>query len=183
MAFDQKSNQLIKQLLHGDRHAVTSFIDSYGQFIYHVCYKILLSKPEAEEASQDTIMKVINAISNFDQNASFKAWCYTIAYRTALDYNRKRKYHLDLNESVALVHENRADDQIQEKETKRSISELLNHLDEDSRSIVSLYYLEEKSIKEVVDITGMTESNIKIKLFRSRKEMAKHVNRYFELTR
>jgi DNA-directed RNA polymerase specialized sigma24 family protein len=56
----------------------------------------------------------------------------------------------------------------------------LSHLDEEARTIVSLFYLEEKNIKELMEITGLSESNIKIKLFRARKELSLHANKYFE---
>ena len=79
-----------------------------------------------------------------------------------------------------MAYEHTSDQHIQESETKVAIQSLLSHLDDESKMIVSLYYLEEKNIKEVVEITGLTESNIKIKLFRARKELARYAPKYFE---
>lgn len=175
--FDDK---LVHLLLSGDRKTISTFVDTYGQFIYNVCYKILLHNQLAEEATQDSIMKVLKSIENFDTKSSFKAWCYTIAYRTAIDTKRKLRSHVDLDTSPEPVYDRKADFNIAELETKEGINSLLRHLDEESRLIVSLFYLEEKSIKEVLDITGLTESNVKIKLFRARKELAKHASKYFD---
>lgn len=179
MNFDFDDN-LVRLLLAGDRKTISSFVDTYGQFIYNVCYKILLHNQLAEEATQDSIMKVLKSVDNFDLKSSFKAWCYTIAYRTAIDTKRKLKSHVDLSTSPEPVYDKKADYNINEHETKEGINSLLKHLDEESRVIVSLFYLEERSIKEVLDITGLTESNVKIKLFRARKELAKHANKYFD---
>jgi RNA polymerase sigma-70 factor (ECF subfamily) len=175
-----KEKKLVISLIQGDRLALKEFIDNYGQFMYHVSYKILLSTMEAEEAAQDSVMKVLKSISKFDIKSSLKAWCYTIAYRTAIDYKRKMKPYQDISTSYDLAHPDEADDKIKEEELKSGVDDLLSHLDEESRLIVSLFYLEEKNLKEVVDLTGLTESNVKIKLFRARKEMANHVEKYFE---
>jgi RNA polymerase sigma factor (sigma-70 family) len=83
---------------------IHTFIESYGQFMYNVCYKILLNTSEAEEASQDAIMKALKAIESYDIRSSFKAWCYTIAYRTAIDYRRKIKYTSDISTSIDIAH-------------------------------------------------------------------------------
>ncbi|MBK6499311.1 MAG: sigma-70 region 4 domain-containing protein [Saprospiraceae bacterium] len=74
-----------------------------------------------------------------------------------------------------------SDHNIQKAETKTGIDSLLSHLDDESRVIFSLYYLEEKNIKEGVEITGLTESNIKIKLFRARKELLPFATKYSDL--
>ncbi|MFN8339340.1 MAG: sigma-70 family RNA polymerase sigma factor [Saprospiraceae bacterium] len=171
----------ISKMLLGDRKAILYFVDTYGQFMYHVCYKILLSIPDAEEATQDATMKAINGIEKFDQSASLKAWCYTIAYRTAIDYKRKMQYPLPLDHTNDMAIGISAEQNIITKETKSSIDTLLSHLDEESRMIVDLYYLEEQNIKEVAFITGLTESNIKIKLFRARKTLAQYADKYSEL--
>jgi RNA polymerase sigma factor (sigma-70 family) len=170
----------IPRLIKGDRKTIHFFVDTYGSFMYNVCYKILLSTVEAEEAAQDAVMKAVNAINSYDPKSSIKAWCYTIAYRTAIDYKRRVKYSVSLEHSNEVAYDGASDQQIHQDETKTAIQSLLSHLDEESKMIISLYYLEEKNIKEVIAITGLTESNIKIKLFRARKELARYAPKYFE---
>jgi len=173
-------NTWVSLLLKGDRKAIYDFTENYGQFMFNVCYKVLLNMAEAEEATQDALLKVLNALHSYDTRSSFKAWCYTIAFRTAIDYKRKIKYTLDLNNGIEMVHPDKADDKLNTNETKQNILSLLAHLDPESRSIISLFYLEEKNIRELMQITGLTESNIKIKLFRARKDLALHAHKYFE---
>ena len=91
MPYIDTNNAWIPHLINGDRKAINYFVDTYGSFMYNVCYKILLANGEAEEATQDAVMKAVKAIATYDQKASIKAWCYTIAYRTAIDYKRKSK--------------------------------------------------------------------------------------------
>ncbi|MFZ1752005.1 MAG: sigma-70 family RNA polymerase sigma factor [Saprospiraceae bacterium] len=170
----------IQRLIQGDRKAISYFVDTYGGFIYNVTYKILLNSHEAQEATQDSILKVLKGLSNYNQTSPLKAWCYTIAYRTAIDYKRKVKYTADISDQFDLAHDSTADGSLYADETSSTISMLLSHLDEESRMIISLFYLEEKNIKELMEITGLTESNIKIKLYRSRKLLGQHAGKYFE---
>lgn len=181
MSFQQnKEFEIVNRLLSGDQRAISIFVDEYGTFIYHVCNKILSHQDEAQEATQDAIMKILHALSNFDTKGSLKAWCYTIAYRTAIDYKRKIKYTTDIDQATHLHTFQSSDENLHDDETKYNIQALLNHLHDEDKMIVSLYYLEEMNIKEVCKITGLTESNIKIKLYRARKEMALHASKYFD---
>ena len=61
---------------------------------------------------------------------------------------------------------------LQEKERKKVISDALFKLKEDERTILTLFYFEELPIKEIVDIVNLSEENIKVKLYRSRKKLA-----------
>ncbi len=70
---------------------------------------------------------------------------------------------------------------LKKEELEQKIDELLKKLEDEDRQLIQLFYLEEMSIKEVVEITGLTESNVKIKLFRARKYLAEHTSQYFEI--
>lgn len=173
-------DDLAIRLRRGDRKAIPDFVDQYGGFMFNVCHKILLHRAEAEEAAQDALLKALKAIESFDTSSSLKAWCYTIAYRTAIDHQRKMKPTSDIESLHFVASPVKTDDNVTTRETREGIDRLLRHLDEESRTIMGLFYLEEKNIKEIMDITGLTESNIKIKLFRARKELSLHAPKYFE---
>ncbi len=172
MANQETELNQVKLLLIGDRKTISIFTDTYGQFMYNVCYKILQSTPDAEEATQDSVLKVLKNLHSFDIKSSLKAWCYTIAYRTAIDYKRRTRSTVELKDDSYFVSDKQADVIVEEDDRKKNVSKMIQSLDEESRTIVTIFYLEERNIKEVMKITGLTESNIKIKLFRARKHMA-----------
>jgi RNA polymerase sigma factor (sigma-70 family) len=161
---------LASKLLIRDNHAIKLLLTDYGSFVYTVVNKVLSNSSDTEEATQDIFMKVINSISSYNTDFSFKSWLYSIAYRTAIDYLRKRKMTQSFDPIIHLVESSDlADKAITSAETKKQIDHLLSHLDVESRMIVTLFYLEEKNLKEVCLITGLQESNVKTKLFRARK--------------
>ena len=170
--------ELAIELKKGNTAVVSELLRHYGSFVYTIINRILLNAAESEEAVQDVFLKVIKNIQTFDSTASFKAWIYAIAYRTAIDYTRKRKKGQQTLDGLAVDAQVYADSALNEKDQKQVIVSLLTHLDAESRNIVTLYYLEEQNIKEISLLTKMSESNIKTKLFRARKELANHVHKY-----
>lgn len=173
-------SEIIAGLLKGDSRMTTKFVEGYSGYIYNVCNKILRSWQESEEATQDACIKVINKIQDYNTTSPFKAWIFTIAYRTAIDYKRKQKKFADPEILQNQAGHMDSGSNYEADENKKKIASLLSHLDEEDAALVQLYYLNELSVKEIVEATGLTESNIKIKLFRARREMAKHIDKYFD---
>jgi len=130
---------------------------------------------DAEEAAQDSLLKVVQKIHDYNGTSQFKTWIHTISYRTAIDYYRKKRHYESIEDRFDLEGGLRADDHVQQDELNKKIEYLLSLLDEDDERLLKLYYLEEMSIKELVGLLGLSESNIKVRLHRSRKWIASQV--------
>lgn len=152
---------------------IRDLIQEYGDLVLTLCMRIICDPRLAEEAVQDTFVKAYRNLKTFRSEASMKTWIYRIAYNTAIDYSRKRKRLIPMEDLP--VHTDQTMDvqtTMEQQEQNTFIHAAIDSLPVDLRSLISLYYLEEKSIKEVCTIAGMTESNVKIKLFRARKQLA-----------
>jgi RNA polymerase sigma-70 factor (ECF subfamily) len=132
-------------------------------------------KEEAEEVAQDTFIKAYESLSSFRGDSKFSSWLYSIAYRKALDALRKNKKN-----NIELIEEITEDDTssienaltyIEEKERKEVIQRCIKELPEQEAVIITFFYFEELSIKEISKITELSEDNVKVKLFRSRKKL------------
>ena len=146
--------------------------------VYGLCLKILKQPSLAEEAAQDVFVKAYQKLASFKAHSTFKTWIYQITYRTAIDYFRKQKdiwAALPEDREHSAWIEPSADPQqiIERRESNEEMMLALQRLPAEQAVILQLYYLEEKNIKEVVQITGLTESNVKIKLYRARKALRK----------
>jgi RNA polymerase sigma factor (sigma-70 family) len=179
--FLSREKKLIKRLQSCDHSAYQELVDQYGRYIYSICMNILKKPEEAEEAMQDVFMKVINNISTYNHQSGFKTWLYTIAFRTAIDLKRKRKYHDDISNYYDIQSNQSSADGIYESEKKMLVAKLLKQLDPESERIVKMFYLEELCIKEVAEIMGLQENNIKIKLHRARKKLLESYQNHQEL--
>ena len=176
--------QLIQNCLKGDQSALSQLISQYQNQMYSVCLSILKKPDEAQEATQDTFIKMYNALNKFNPDSKFSSWLYKIAYRTSLDYLRKRKKTVDIEE-VAFSMENNElnnEDVLINDELSKQLLNAINLLNPEEAGIIRMFHLEEMSVKELADITGMSISNVKVKLFRGRKKLAEIIKtRYSEL--
>ena len=145
--------------------------------IFTLALRMLKSREEAEEAAQDTFLKVFKSIRKFNGKAKFSTWTYKIAYNTCLDRIKVQKKRIvtsvDLddipeiqNESIGNVLEN-----MEREEHRLTIKRCIELLPGDDGFILTLAYFEDHSVREIADIMNITESNVKVKLFRSRKRL------------
>jgi RNA polymerase sigma-70 factor (ECF subfamily) len=166
----------IEKVLNGDINSYSLLIEKYQNMIYTLAYRLLNDRHNAEELAQDTFMKAFNNLSQFKRESKFSSWLYTICYRTGLNRIKKTKTGLR-SEELQDFHYNinyDGDDSLQlmtKKERHTNVNNSLSILSPEDKYIIQLFYYEEMSIKEIVDIVGLTETNIKSRLFRSRKAL------------
>lgn len=126
--------------------------------------------------AQDTFIKAYQKIDTYDGKSKFSTWLYSITYNACISELRKRRIYF------ASLEDQRFSDQDEMKmhdyysETKKEDQEkylnmALEKLPEDDQVLVTLYYYENQSMDEISMITGLTVSNIKVKIHRARKKM------------
>lgn len=167
-------DQLIQSILEGQQQAFRQLVDKYQNQMFSVCLSILKTKDEAQEATQDTFIKIYNSLNSYNAESKFSSWAYKIAYRTSLDYIRKRKKTTALEDvDYALMGTvPSSDEHIVKSELNMQLLNAMKGLNDDEAGILRMFYLEEMTIKELEVITGLSKSNIKVKLFRGRKRLA-----------
>ncbi len=167
---------LIENVLKGDTKSFGVLVARYKDYIFTVVYRMLKVREDAEEVTQDAFLKAFEALPTFRGEAKFSTWIYRIAYRKALDKLKinKRNQHLELIEDQTegeIVDIENALKYIIDEERKQIIQNCILQLGEVEAAIITMYYFDELSVKEIVDITALTEDNIKVKLYRSRKRL------------
>lgn len=169
---------IVQGIIDHDPTVINEFVDQYGNYIYALVYNVCGNKNDTEEATQDVMMKVIHNIRKFDFSSSLKTWMYTIAKRTAIDYKRRVKFSLDIEEANTLSSDVQTSDVLHKNEQKHIVDDLLSELDEEERSLIEMYYLNELTTAEIADILQLSVSNIKVKLYRIRKKMTNNIDKY-----
>ena len=167
---------LIQKTLEGDTRSFGLLVEKYQAYVYTISLRMLKVKEEAEEVAQDTFIKAYASLPGFRGDSKFSSWLYSIAYRKALDRLRKNKRSQtsELFEEItegdtALVES--ALDMLESKERRQKIKECIMQLPKTEAVLITLYYFEEQSVKEIAQIVDLSEENIKVKLFRSRKKL------------
>ncbi|MCL7754662.1 sigma-70 family RNA polymerase sigma factor [Polaribacter sp. Z022] len=173
---NQNNQHYITKVINGDTNAFAYLVDEYKNMVYSLAYKMTKNKEEAEEISQDTFIKAFKNLSKFKGDSKFSTWLYRIAYHTSLDAikkNKKNNSNVEINEftfnqiqSVENILEG-----IERKERSIILSDCLDKLPEEERSIIWMFYYDELSLKEITEITDFSEANLKVKLHRARKKL------------
>ncbi len=168
--------QFISGIMLKDEKVFEMFVNQYKDYVFTICHNIIKDHAKAEEAAQDTFMKVFKSIQQFNQESKLSSWIYKIAYRTSLDYIKKRKhYSVDTSEYTHLTDKRSIDKEFHHKELTNMIKQLITELDPLDAAVLNLFYFEQKSMNEIQGITDLTVTNIKTKLFRSRKWLRKEI--------
>ncbi len=173
--------QLIKAVLNGNQPAFQRLVERYQHFVFTIALRILKTREEAEEAAQDVFIKVYKTLGNFEKKSKFSTWLYTVTYRTAIDIARKKQLltdSIDDDQSFLQVEDTERTpvQELQQSDLQQQLQAAIQKLKPDDAALITLYYLNEKSVREIADITGLTETNIKTKLHRTREMLREYLN-------
>jgi len=168
----QTEAELIKRILDGEWRNFAVLVDKYEAKVYSYVFYLMDNSEDTEEIVQDTFVKAYRSLHQFRGDASFVTWLTRIAHFGCLS-----RFRLKTPKKVAIEHasmkieEPEAGRNLDRKDRKEILTKALARLKPDERSVVTLFYYNECSLKEITEITGLTQSNVKILLHRSRKKL------------
>ena len=167
----------INRVKEGDREAFSWVVDHYRDMVYTICLRMLSVEADAQDAAQEVFVKAYRAISSFQEKSKFSTWIYRIAYNHCISVIRKKVRMIDLVDEVPDEEVNEGDvsgmEVLSREERRRYLQMAIEALPETDAVVVTLFYFDELSLEEIAEVTGLTSSNIRIKLHRSRKKMYK----------
>ena len=166
----------IQKVLKGDSSAFGYFVDTYQDMAMTIAYRVCGNMQDSEDIVQDAFVKAFHNLHAFKSDSKFSTWFYSIVYNTAVtEYRRSAQYVQYVDYEQPEISDMYSDfdtmSMIEDEERRTMINKALDMLPKDESLILSLFYLEDNSIKDIIQITGLTESNIKVKLHRARKRM------------
>jgi RNA polymerase sigma-70 factor (ECF subfamily) len=178
-------NQFIDEVIAGNTQAFAELVDRHKDLVFTLALNITKNRQDAEEIAQDTFVNAYRKLSGFRKESEFRTWLYRIAYNQAISFMRKKKVKLyDLNEEITgEIPEGEVEEGIaglDENEQKKVVDKILGLLPEPDRALVTLFYLENHSVSEISEVTGLGESNVKVRLHRARKRIYSELQQILE---
>jgi len=166
----------IKRILDGETYLFSLFLERYSRSIHALIVRIIPSKEDAEELTQDTFLKAFRKLDTFKGDCSFSTWLFRIAYNTAVSATRKKKIIFPFIDETMLenVSEELMDTVFEEDDNEyrlKRLEEAITVLNVEEKTLITLYYTDGKSIAEIAGLLEQTTDNVKIKLFRVRKKI------------
>lgn len=167
---------IISQIRKGDVSAFSVLIDRHRPMVFTLAFQLLKNREDAEEVAQDAFFKAYRNLNAFEERSSFATWIYRIAYNQAISKLRSRKEEMmridegsKAGEKFAFNSETL--DGLEAGDRQRYLTAALNGIKSDEAAMLTLFYFKELSIEEIAEVTGLSKSNVKVKLHRGRKSL------------
>ncbi len=170
---------IIHQVRAGDQAAFAELVTRYQEVVYRLCLRMLRDGGDAEDAAQETFLRVYLQLDSYDTSRSFKTWLMSIASHYCIDRLRRKRVTLlslddeplvqvlglrclaPLPEEVAL-----------DNEQAGNIQGALTKLPVTTRQMVTLRYWGECTCEEIAEVTGFSVNAVKSRLHRARAALA-----------
>ena len=165
--------EIVRRIKEGDTEGFAMLVDRHGSQVFSLILRIVGSREDAEELTQDVFMKVFDSLENYRGESAFSTWLYKVAYNRAVSGTRKKKHELPVADET-IFRETDAHDDIYDMDREKKFEQIehaLAKLPARERTLMEMYYYQDKNVEELAYITGMSTSNVKVKLFRIRRKI------------
>lgn len=189
-------NNLVDLAVGGDGQALEALLTGVQDFVFNLSLRMLGTVPDAEDAAQEVMIRIMTNLSSFEKKSSFKTWVYRLTINYLLNYKKSMFSHQTLDFEFygndikyAAVDEIEVllDDmtrKVMEEELKMSCTNvMLQCLDPESRCIFVLGTMFKVDSRTAGEVLGMSPENYRQKLSRIRKKVGGFLDEHCGLTK
>lgn len=178
---DQETiKRLIDLITGGDQTSFRELVEAHQSFVYATAFRIMCDQYDTEDIVQETFIRVWKNLHRFNNEMQFSTWLYKIAVNLCYDKIKSNKRHrnrisFDLEKSIILNQPSLENTEtwIINREYADIIRYLCNGLTPKQKLVFTLIELEERSVEEISEITGLTRQKIKSNLYCARQNIRK----------
>jgi RNA polymerase sigma-70 factor (ECF subfamily) len=181
-AMERSEVELIAAVLKGDTESFEPLVRKYLPRVFATARRYARRESEVEDIVQEVWLKVFQKLSSFRGDAPFEHWLMRVTVRTCYDFLRAHRRNretafseLSEPEENWLEHFAQQPDYASENAAaaRQLVERVLSQLSPPARLIITLLEIEDRSVKEIAELTGWSVSLVKVRAFRARAEMKK----------
>ena len=181
---ERSEAELIAAVLKGDRASFEPLVQKYSPRVFATARRYARRESEVEDIAQEVWLKAFSKLSSFRGEAPFEHWLMRMTVRTCYDFLRGHQRNRESSFSELSEPENdwlerfvaapeTADESADA--AKLLIARVLEKLSPPARLVITLLEIEDRSVKEIAELTGWSVPLVKVRAFRARGEMRKIV--------
>jgi RNA polymerase sigma-70 factor (ECF subfamily) len=167
--------EIIDSVRKGNSSDYSILVDRYKNKAFSMLKRMLKNEFDAEEILQDCFLKAYKSLNNFKGEAKFSTWFYRIVYNSALTKLSSQKRRTETEMTSVEDHINLESEynsnEIEKMDVNHLIHKTISKLPERYSAIITMFYLNEMTIDEISEVMGISISNVKVMLFRSRNAL------------
>jgi RNA polymerase sigma-70 factor (ECF subfamily) len=167
----ERDADIVLRIEAGDlTEAFDLIMQRYESKVYRLCFAFMRNRAQAQDAAQESLVRLWRALPNYDGRAALSTWMYAIARNWCLTCLSSKHRTVSLSDSYvqAEVDALTAPDVQDALDQGHAIRQLVQELPEMTRRIVTLFYFEEQSVAQVSELIGLAQGTVKTHLFRAR---------------
>lgn len=154
-----------------DKERFCSLVREHEKSMYAFAMSILKNSDDVADCLQEAILKAYTKLDSLKAEGKFKSWVMTIVHNCAIEIIRTKQNVIDISECEDMS-SNDAD-----VSKKITVRDALDKLENPYRCVIFLFYYEQMPIKQIAKTTGTTEENVRTRLVRGRKMLAKTLDK------
>jgi RNA polymerase sigma-70 factor (ECF subfamily) len=185
---------LLRRLRDRDERAFRELITEHRDRVFNITYRMLGNRAEAEDVAQEVFIAVFKTIDSFREESKFSTWLYRVTVNHCKNRIKylARRHDRDRDELDETKHESsgavngtpvrhaQPDRALASAQMEKLLQEAIANLDEDHRAVVILRDVEDLTIEEICEITGLPDGTVKSRLHRARLVLRKKMQRHVE---
>lgn len=171
----------LEQARRGDQQAFCRLVEVYQGPVYNLAYRMLGSASEAEDAAQETFVRVYTKLHTYQPDRKLSSWIFSIASHYCIDRLRRRSHtswlSLDEDPLVAVLpsEERNPEEHAIQQEVRDEMQALVEELAPAYRVPLILRYWQDMSYQEIAEIMGLSVQAVKSRLHRARLQITERV--------
>ena len=175
--------QLVHATLGGDEGAFAELVRRHKRRVFGTASRFARNDHQLEDIAQEVFIRAYKNLSQFRKDAPFEHWLARITYSPCYDFLRRERKHretapLDLIDFD--LQDNSIDHAVSAGRAREVLGWAMRQLRADEQLIITLCEIEERSVREVADLTGWSESNVKVRAFRARQSLKRILEEHAE---
>jgi len=174
--------ELIAAVIQGDKASFEPLIKKYQPRVFATARRYARRESEVEDIVQEVFIKAFQKLAGFRGEAPFEHWLMRLAMRTCYDFLRAHQRNRETSFTELsqpetdwldqfVIEPDAADEHAEA--ARQLIRRILTRLSPSARLVITLLEIEERSVKEIAEITGWSVPLVKVRAFRARAEMRK----------
>jgi len=177
---EEADADLIRAVLNGDPASFEPLVEKYSPRLFGMARRYARREDEIEDVVQEIWLKAYQRLGTFRGEAPFEHWLMRLAVRTCYDFLRGHQRNRESSFTELTDEENEWLDRFvaapekapEDAQAARELVErILEELPPDARLVITLLEIEDRSIKEIAELTGWSATLVKVRAFRARAKM------------
>ncbi len=183
---------LVEKILENDEQAFASLVSKYQRMVYATCFRLVRSRSDAEDLSQDVFMEVFRSLLLVRKENDLSGWLYRIALNKSLSFLRKRNpvkpgNGAGMETTISALQQSHAQSgstgaqlEMEQEETRKLLFQAIDRLPENQKRAILLHKFEDFSQKEICEQMGLSRVSVESLIYRAKTNLRKSLFNHFK---